>query len=58
MDATNINEHGNSTEYFEREMVMILSSSGCLITSSADLLNSGSSSQKSTPLCAKEISPG
>ena len=34
------------------------SSSGCRSTSRVCLLNSGSSSAKSTPLCARDISPG
>ena len=37
---------------------MCLSSRGCRSTSSTFLLNSGSSSRKSIPLCARLISPG
>jgi hypothetical protein len=43
---------------FALEIVITLSSRGCLITSSTDLLNSGSSSRTKTPLCPREISPG
>jgi hypothetical protein len=40
------------------EIVIILSSSGCIRTSRTVLLNSGSSSRKRTPLCESDISPG
>jgi len=43
---------------FAREMVTRRSSIGWRITSSTERLNSGSSSKKSTPLWASEISPG
>jgi hypothetical protein len=49
---------GNRVEDFARLIVTVPSSSGCLSTSSVRRLNSGSSSKKSTPLCANEISPG
>lgn len=49
---------GNSTVNFALEMLTFLSSWGWRITSSAARLNSGSSSRKSTPLWAREISPG
>ena len=49
MLATNINEQGNVMLYFARLMVIILSSNGCRNTSKVCLLNSGNSSQKSTP---------
>ena len=39
-------------------IVTTLSSKGPLKTSNVFLLNSGSSSRKSTPLCARLISPG
>ncbi len=58
MLAINIKLAGKSTEIFALEMVTFLSSKGCRITSNTALLNSGSSSKNSTPLCAKEISPG
>ena len=45
-------------EYFALLMLMWRSSNGCRSTSRVVLLNSGSSSQKSTPLCANDISPG
>lgn len=51
-------EQGYSVVYLAREMVMRRSSSGWRSTSSVVLLNSGSSSAKSTPLCASDISPG
>ena len=43
---------------FNLLIVTILSSSGPLKTSNVFLLNSGSSSKKRTPLCARLISPG
>lgn len=56
--ATNMKEQGNSTVYLARAMVIFLSSSGWRNTSSVFLLNSGSSSANSMPLCARLISPG
>lgn len=41
-----------------REMVTFESSSGCLSTSKVDRLNSGNSSRKRTPWCARLTSPG
>ena len=41
-----------------RDMHTLRSSIGWRITSSAERLNSGNSSRKSTPLCASDISPG
>ena len=58
MLATNIKEQGYSMVYLAREMVILRSSSGWRSTSRVALLNSGSSSAKSTPLCANDISPG
>ena len=58
MEATNMNEQGYSRVYLAREMVIFRSSSGWRKTSSVDLLNSGSSSRKRTPLWARLISPG
>ena len=58
MLAINIKEHGYSIEYLERLILMMRSSNGCRRTSSVCLLNSGSLSQKRTPLCARLISPG
>ena len=43
---------------FAREMVICLSSKGWRRVSSAERENSGSSSRKRTPLCARLISPG
>ena len=43
---------------FALEMVITLSSSGCLITSRTVRLNYGSLSRNNTPLCLREISPG
>ena len=45
-------------EYLARLTVMWRSSSGWRITSRTLRWNSGSSSMKSTPLCASDISPG
>jgi hypothetical protein len=50
MEATNMKEAGNSAEDLDLETVIVLSSRGCLITSSTDLLNSGNSSRNNTPL--------
>ena len=58
MLATNMKEQGYSMVYLALLMVMWRSSRGWRSTSSVLLLNSGSSSQKSTPLWAKDISPG
>ena len=58
MEATNMKLAGNSTEHLALDTMIVLSSSGCRITSRTDLLNSGSSSRNKTPLCANEISPG
>ena len=44
--------------YLALDIVILRSSKGCLKTSKTPFLNSGSSSKKSTPLWAKEISPG
>ena len=54
----NMKEHGNSTVYLARDIVILWSSSGWRNTSNVCLLNSGNSSAKRTPLCAKDISPG
>ena len=51
-------EQGSVTVYFAREMVICLSSKGWRKVSSAERENSGSSSKKRTPLCARIISPG
>ncbi len=45
-------------ELSARDIVTEPSSSGCLNTSRTFLLNSGNSSRKSTPLCARLTSPG
>src|SRR5579884_3744917 len=58
MAATNINSEGKVMLPAARDTVTFPSSSGWRITSKADLLNSGSSSRKSTPLCARLTSPG
>ena len=58
MEATSMNDAGKSIAIFALEIVTLLSSIGWRITSKAVLLNSGSSSKNSTPLCANEISPG
>jgi hypothetical protein len=49
---------GNVVLDSARAMVTVPSSSGWRSTSSVRRLNSGSSSRKSTPLWAREISPG
>ena len=49
---------GNSRDIATLAMVSLRSSSGCLNNSNTVLGNSGSSSRKSTPLWASEISPG
>src|SRR4030095_16606172 len=56
--ATSMNSEGKVTLPAARETVTFPSSIGCRITSSADRLNSGSSSRKRTPLCARLTSPG
>src|SRR6266540_2140072 len=53
-----MNSEGKVTLPAARETVTFPSSSGWRITSSADLLNSGSSSRKRTPLWARLTSPG
>ena len=58
MEATSMKEQGSVTVYFAREMVICLSSKGWRRVSSAERENSGSSSKKRTPLCARLISPG
>src|SRR6185437_15222196 len=58
MLATNIKDEGYSTENLARDIVMRRSSKGWRNTSRTERLNSGNSSRKSTPLCAKDISPG
>src|SRR5213592_2597486 len=55
---TSINSEGKVTLPAARDTVTFPSSSGCRITSNADLLNSGSSSRKRTPLWATLTSPG
>ncbi len=49
---------GKVTASWALEMVTLPSSSGWRSTSRTFFRNSGSSSKKSTPLCAKETSPG
>ena len=52
IDATSINDAGYSVEYFALEIEIILSSSGCRITSKTERLNSGNSSKwKDLPHC-------
>ena len=58
MAATSINLHGKETVPFTRETVTTPSSSGWRSVSIELRENSGSSSKNSTPLCAREISPG
>ena len=58
MAATSINLHGKETVPFTRETVTTPSSSGWRSVSMELRENSGSSSKNSTPLCAREISPG
>lgn len=58
MAATSMNEAGKVIAECERAIVIVRSSSGCRSVSSTALGNSGSSSRKSTPWCASEISPG
>ena len=43
---------------FTLAILTVLFSIGCLKTSIVFVFNSASSSRKSTPLCAKDISPG
>ena len=56
--ATNITLAGKVTVPAARLTVTLPSSSGCRNTSRVERLNSGSSSRKSTPLCARLTSPG
>ena len=56
--VTSWNEAGNRTVECAREIVTCLSSSGWRSVSSTARGNSGSSSRKSTPWCARVISPG
>ena len=56
--ATSIIELGYVSEPATREIVTLPSSNGWRNASITSRLNSGSSSKNSTPLCAKEISPG
>ncbi len=58
MAATSMKAQGRVTLPALREMETWPSSSGWRNTSSAPRLNSGSSSRKSTPWWASEISPG
>ena len=58
MAQTSMNSHGKVCEPCTREMVTCPSSSGWRMDSMASRRNSGSSSRNSTPLCAREISPG
>ncbi len=58
MAAMSWKRAGKSACRAAREIVMRPLSSGSRSTSSTWRLNSGSSSRKSTPWCASEISPG
>src|SRR5437763_1058151 len=58
MAATRMKLAGNVVELSAREMVTLPSSNGCRSTSRLRRLNSGSSSRKRTPWCARLISPG
>ena len=58
MAHTNMNRLGSVSDPEALVMVTTPSSSGWRRDSMADLSNSGSSSKNSTPLCAREISPG
>jgi hypothetical protein len=58
MAETSMKEAGYVMDATALETVTSPFSSGCLNTSSTFLLNSGSSSRKSTPLCAMLTSPG
>ncbi len=58
IEAISMNDAGKSILSLARDIDTLRSSIGCRITSSADRLNSGSSSRNSTPLCASDISPG
>jgi hypothetical protein len=56
--AMSIKFDGKVTFCCALEMIILLSSNGCLRDYKAYLLNSGISSKNSTPLCARLISPG
>ena len=58
MAHTSINSDGYVTAPETREMVTFPSSNGWRIKSSVSFRNSGISSRNSTPLWAREISPG
>ena len=58
MAHTSMNRAGNTSLPAEREIWTCPSSNGWRRASSTSLWNSGSSSRKSTPLWAREISPG
>ena len=58
MAATSMNRQGYEVLPLTREMVTRPSSMGWRNTSMEARENSGSSSKKSTPLWAREISPG
>ena len=58
IEATSVKFAGNVSDDAAREIVTCLSSIGWRRTSSTLRSNSGSSSRKSTPRCAKETSPG
>ena len=58
MDATSMKEHGYSTLYLARAIVILRSSNGWRSTSRTLRDSSGISSRKRTPLCARLISPG
>jgi hypothetical protein len=58
MAATSWKLAGKVKDPWARLMVTILSSMGCLNTSSTRVPNSGNSSRNKTPRCAREISPG
>ena len=58
MAHTSMNRLGRVREPAALVIVTTPSSRGWRRVSMADLSNSGSSSRNSTPLCAREISPG
>ena len=58
MAAMSMKEQGKSMLPLARDMVTRPLSSGWRSVSSVRRANSGSSSRKSTPWCASEISPG
>ena len=58
MAAASMKRAGKVSDMAARAMQTVPSSSGWRITSSTLRGNSGSSSRKSTPLCASETSPG